>query len=176
MRKIGYALLIVIIFFIGYGIVGEIIFTPLRKKDIELLFPDYAGKIEVSYHKDFIGWSRGDFFELYIYDLDSVHIESNYPKIGKEWEHAILPDPLIPDDLIITKWQKCPVDTSILSKYDRELTWITDSEVRERKMLKQDLKDATNYYCCIYVSGIEKYFLLYNPSNSTMYYLRQKGF
>lgn len=170
MKKVGCILLIVIVAVIGYGIINEITFSPLKKKDLRLLFPDYNGKIRVSYHKDFIGWSRGDFFDLYIYNLDNVCIAPDYPQIGKDWEYVTLPD-----SLIITKWQRCPIDTFMLSKYDFELYMATTKEAK-RETLKQDMKDVTNYYCCIYVNGLEKFFLLYSPSKSIMYYIRQRGF
>lgn len=175
MRKVGYTLLTVITLLIGYGIIGEITFTPLEKKDFEVLFPNYNNSAKVSFHKDFIGWSHGDYFEMFIYQLDNVLIDSSYPKSGKNWEYTTLPDPLIPDALIITKWQKCPFDSLMLSKYDFELEMATSEEVKG-EILKQDLIDATNYYSCIYVSELEKYLLLYSPSKKIMYYIRQRGF
>lgn len=176
MKKVGYALLMVIIAFVGYGIYDEITFTPLEKKDFELLFPNYNGSIKVSYHKDFIGWSRGDFFELYIYSLDNASINPDYPKIGQNWEHTTLPDPLMPNSLITTQWLKCPPDSIIQVYYSRELSWITDNSTKEGEMLKKDLMNVTNYYCCIYVNGLEKYLMLFSPSKKRMYYIRQRGF
>ncbi len=176
MKKVGYVLLAIIISFVGYGIYKEITFTPLDMKDFELLFPNYKGKIKVSYHKDFIGWSRGDLFELYIYDLDNANINPNYPKNVQSWEHTTLPNPLMPESLITTKWLRCPLDSLIQVYYSPELSWISDNNTDEGKMLKRALKDVTNYYCCIYVSEQEKYFMLYSPSINKMYYIRQRGF
>lgn len=176
MKKVGYALLMVIIAFVGYGIYSEITFTPLEKKDFKLLFPNYNGSIKVSYHKDFIGWSRGDVFELYIYSFDNVYINPDYPKIGQKWEYTTLPDPLMPESLITTKWLRCPLDSLMQVHYSSELSWITDNSTNEGETLKQDMKDVTNYYCCIYVSEQEKYLMLYSPSKNIMYYIRQRGF
>lgn len=170
MKKI-YVLLIVIIAFVGYGIYKEMTFSPLEKKDFELLFPNYNGKKKISYHKDFIGWSRGDLFELYIYKLDNVSINANYPKIGQSWEYITLPD-----SFITTRWIRCPPDSFIQKHFSYELSWITENNTDNGRMLKQDLKNKSNYYCYIYINGLEKYFMLYNPSKDIMYYIRQRGF
>lgn len=171
MKKIGYALLAIITLIIVYGIIEEIRFTPLTKKDFKNLFPNYDGDIKLSYHKDFIGLSHGDFFDLYMYELNNISIDLEYPKFGKEWEYISLPD-----SVSTTKWLKCPIDSVIQSKYLNELTWITNNGTKEGEMLKQEIKDTDNYYCFIYVSELEKYFLLYSSSYNMMYYIRQRGF
>ncbi len=146
-------------------------FYPFEKKDFECLFPFYNGSAKVIYHKDFIGWSRGDYFEMFVYQLSDIRIDSSYPIVRQDWEYAILHD-----TTKVTGWINCPIDSTTQSEHDRELTWITDSEVRERKMLEQDMNDANNYYSSIYVSDLQKYFLLYCPSKNILYYIRQKGF
>lgn len=108
---------------------------------------------------------------MFIYRLNNIHIEPSYPKIKQDWEYTTLPD-----TTKVIKWLNCPIDSITQAKYNYELAWITDSEVNERKMLKNDLEDVNNYYSCIYVSGLQKYFLLYSPSKKILYYIRQNGF
>lgn len=170
-KKIGYILLVAVTAFIGYSIFKETTWSPLGKKDFNYLFPNYDDNAIIVYHKDFIGWSHGDYFEMFIYRLNNIHIEPSYPKIKQDWEYTTLPD-----TTKVIKWLNCPIDSITQAKYNYELAWITDSEVNERKMLKNDLEDVNNYYSCIYVSGLQKYFLLYSPSKKILYYIRQNGF
>lgn len=156
---------------ICYVAYNEMIYTPLEKKDFQNLFPNYEEKVDVIFHEDFTGWSHGDFFELFVYRITNMEINSNYPIVGKDWEYISLSDMTE-----IIKWSNCPVDSITQLKYEYELTWIMNSEIKERKMLEQDLKDENNYYSYIYVSELQKYFLLYNPLKGILYYIRQNGF
>lgn len=169
-KKIGYILLVGLVSIICYGVYNEIAYTPLKKKDFECLFPNYVNA-DVILHKDFIGWSHGDYFELFVYRITNVKIDLNYPIIDRTWEYTILPDATE----TIT-WNNCPIDSISESKYERELTWIMNSKIDEGKMMQYELKDENNYYSCIYVSELQKYFILYNPSKGILYYIRQNGF
>lgn len=159
-----------IISIICYGIYNEITYTPLKKKDFEHLFPNHISA-NVIFHKDFIGWSHGDYFELFIYRTIGVKIDSGYPIIDKNWERIILPD-----TTEAIAWSNCPIDSITRLKYERELTWIINCEIKEGKALQRELKDGSNYYSYIYVNELQKYFLLYNPSKGILYYIRQNGF
>lgn len=169
-KSFFYTLLIGIVSLICYGVYGEITFTPLRKKDFECLFPNNTNA-EVIFHKDFIGWSHGDYFELFIYRITNAIIGPNYPIIDSNWEYAVLPD-----TVETIAWSNCPIDSITQLKYEFELAWIIDSGIKEGKVLQSELKNENNYYSCIYVNGLQKYFLLYNPLTSTLYYIRQNGF
>ena len=166
----SYLLLVGIISILCYGVYGKMTFTPLKEKDFECLFPNYTNA-DVVFYKDFIGWSHGDYFEFFVYRIANVEIDSNYPIIDKNWEHVVLPD-----TVEIVTWSNCPLDSTTQLKYGNELIWIMDSKIKEGKMLQGELKDKNNYYSCIYVNGLEKYFLLYNPSKDILYYIRQNGF
>lgn len=169
MKKIGYILLVGIVSIMCYGVYGERAYTPLEKKDFECL-SDYVSA-DVIHHKDFIGWSHGDYFELFVYRITNVKIDLSYPIINRTWEHTILPD-----TTETMTWSNCPMDSIIELKYEHELTWIMNSKRDEAKTIQCELKDENNYYSFIYVSELQKYFLLYNPSKGVLYYMRQNGF
>lgn len=170
MKKMGYMLLVIMVVVIGYGIIEEMVYSPLKKEDMKTLFPDSNISYNFAYSKDYIGWSKGNLFDIYVYELENVFINLDYPKFGKKWEHISLPD-----TVVTSKWVKCPIDSVILSNYNFELLKIWDSGL-EGENLKRSLQDTNNYYCYIYVSALEKYFLLYNVSEKKLYYIRQRGF
>ncbi len=171
MKKIiSYILLGGIISIICYGVYSEIAYTPLKKKDFECLFPNHTNA-DIIFHKDFIGWSHGDYFELFVYRIIGAEIDLNYPIVDKEWEYAVLSD--------ITKtatWRSCPIDSVTQLRYENEFTWIINSNIKAGKTLQQELEDENNHYCYIYKSELQKYFLLYNSLEGILYYIRQNGF
>ena len=171
MKKIiSYILLGGIISIICYGVYSEIAYTPLKKKDFECLFPNHTNA-DIIFHKDFIGWSHGDYFELFVYRIIGAKIDLNYPIVDKEWEYAVLSD--------ITKtatWRSCPIDSVTQLRYENEFTWIINSNIKAGKTLQQELEDENNHYCHIYKSELQKYFLLYNSLEGILYYIRQNGF
>ncbi|MDO5420799.1 MAG: hypothetical protein Q4F50_12155 [Bacteroides sp.] len=171
MKKIiSYILLGGIISIICYGVYSEIAYTPLKKKDFECLFPNHTNA-DIIFHKDFIGWSHGDYFELFVYRIIGAEIDLNYPIVDKEWEYAVLSD--------ITKtatWRSCPIDSVTQLRYENEFTWIINSNIKVGKTLQQELEDENNHYCYIYKSELQKYFLLYNSLEGILYYIRQNGF
>lgn len=171
MKKIiSYILLGGIISIICYGVYSEIAYTPLKKKDFECLFPNHTNA-DIIFHKDFIGWSHGDYFELFVYRIIGAKIDLNYPIVDKEWEYAVLSD--------ITKtatWRSCPIDSVTQLRYENEFTWIINSNIKAGKTLQQELEDENNHYCYIYKSELQKYFLLYNSLEGILYYIRQNGF
>ena len=149
-KVISYILLGGIISIICYGVYSEIAYTPLKKKDFECLFPNYINA-DIIFHKDFIGWSHGDYFELFVYRITGAEIDLNYPIVDNEWEYVVLPDTV----KAIT-WRNCPIKVG--------------------KTLQQELVNENNHYCYIYVSELQKYFLLYNSLEGILYYIRQNGF
>lgn len=171
MKKIiSYILLGGIISIICYGVYSEIAYTPLKKKDFECLFPNHTNA-DIIFHKDFIGWSHGDYFELFVYRIIGAEIDLNYPIVDKEWEYAVLSD--------ITKtatWRSCPIDSVTQLRYENEFTWIINSNIKAGKTLQQELEDENNHYCYIYKSELQKYFLLYNSLEGILYYIKQNGF
>lgn len=171
MKKIiSYILLGGIISIICYGVYSEIAYTPLKKKDFECLFPNHTNA-DIIFHKDFIGWSHGDYFELFVYRIIGAEIDLNYPIVDKEWEYAVLSD--------ITKtatWRSCPIDSVTQLRYENEFTWIINSNIKAGKTPQQELEDENNHYCYIYKSELQKYFLLYNSLEGILYYIRQNGF
>ena len=172
MKKIGYTILTVIILGVTYGIIKEMNFTPLKKQDFKTLFPNYNGNAKIAYHKDYIGWSQGDYFELFVYRLKDVLVDSAYPKIEDNWEYVSLPD-----TVEVTKWINCPIDSIIQLKYRNELSWIINKgETDEEKAFENCLNDSNSYYSCIYINELKKYLLLYCTSKRIMYYMRQNGF
>ena len=169
-KVISYILLGGIISIICYGVYSEIAYTPLKKKDFECLFPNYINS-DIIFHKDFIGWSHGDYFELFVYRITGAEIDLNYPIVDNEWEYVVLPDTV----KAIT-WRNCPMDSITQLRYKSEFTWIISSKIKVGKTLQQELVNENNHYCYIYVSELQKYFLLYNSLEGILYYIRQNGF
>ncbi|MBQ8501486.1 MAG: hypothetical protein IJ494_04145 [Bacteroides sp.] len=171
MGKIKYILLITLLSIVVYVIINELTFIPLNTKDLNILFPNYSGKLSRTYHKDFIGWGQGDYFDYFVFQLDTVSINSNHPQWIKEWEYVSLPD-----EVEKSKWLSCPVDSIITSKFSLEMDEIINCNIQERFLLKEEIENPNNFYSYLYVSSLEKYFLLINPLKKKLYYIRQKGF
>lgn len=66
MKKMGYMLLVIMVVVIGYGIIEEMLYSPLKKEDMKTLFPDSTISYNFAYNKDYIGWSKGNIFDIYI--------------------------------------------------------------------------------------------------------------
>lgn len=170
MKKILNILLTIIIIFFTYGIISEITFQPLGKKELAILFPKYNEKIIRIFHKDLIGWSNKDYFDYFILQLDSVYLDSQYPIWNSEWEFVSFLNREVKE---MTKWEKCPIDSVDYSKFIFEFNEISKLE---DNLFQKEINNQNNYYCYIYVNNLEKYFLLYNPTENKLYYIRQKGF
>lgn len=173
MKKIKYILLAIIVFFLTYGIIDEFTFQPLGKKEFAMLFPKYSKNINRIYHKSLIGWSYKDFFDYFIFHLDSACIDNQYPMWNNEWECTSFMDKDIEEK---SQWKNCPIDSIILHKYFFEFNEIIQSHTSEGDLFQKDIDNKNNYYCYLYVNSLEKYFLIYNPSANRLYYIRQKGF
>ena len=169
MKYLKYTLVVAIISLLLGVIVEELTFSPLQEKDLALLYPNTHVKYHCKYRKDFIGWSRGDLFGLYIYQVDGVVIDSSYPICENEWEHV-----KFSNSIQITKWRRCPVDTLTFFRYRYIFDWI--SKCKQGRILNNELYNSSNYYCTFYVDEAEKYFILYTPREKQMYYIRQRGF
>jgi len=68
------------------------------------------------------------------------------------------------------------MDSITQLRYKSEFTWIISSKIKVGKTLQQELVNENNHYCYIYVSELQKYFLLYNSLEGILYYIRQNGF
>lgn len=171
MKKVKYIFITILVLVLTYGIIDELTFNPLNKKELSILFPECGNKVRCVYHKDFVGWSSRDYFDYFVFQLDTAHIDLNYPDWNKEWKHVSFP--AMWD---CSKWIHCPIEPEVYSKYLFELDEIAVSNVSDRKSLEKEIRNEKNYYCYIYVNNLEKYFFLYNPLVKKLYYIRQKGF
>lgn len=162
MKKKLYILISLVVSILLWLVVDTYSFSPLQDKEFAILFPQRVDNIKRIYYKDFIGWSHhGDFLDYFIYQLDIVRIDYNYPIWDKEWEYVSLPE-----EIEKTRWLQSPIDSVVYSKFSLEFNEIdklgTNSFIGK-------LKEIGNYYCYLYCNNLEKYFLLYSPTDKKLF-------
>ena len=153
MRKIRYTLIATIILILTYGVIKELTYNPLGVKEFNKLFPYHGNNINCIYHKDFLGWGYRDYFDYFIYQVDTVCIDSKYPKWDQGWG-----DLSFSTMTNKTKWIQCPIAEDVFSKYSLELNETTKNQIPKKFHLKEKLEDRNNYYCYLYVNNLEKFF------------------
>jgi len=172
MKRIVFLILLLIGVIITYVVFKEYSFSPLKKRELEMLFPYYKGKIEKEYDIDFIGMSsHSEFFELYSYTTSGIPVRTTYPIIISKWENKT-----IGKDAIISKWKKCPIDSVTNKLYEFSLMASNPDKEKYFNLLNSELRNPNNYYAYIYFNELENYFLLYSTKNKKLYYIRRKGF
>lgn len=164
--------LLFILFLCALFCIDEMSYTPLNEEDINTLFPDYKGKMNCCYKKDYIGWSRGDIFDFSVYILEDAKISPAYPLWEKQLGEVFIQGECI----FCTKWQQCPIDSTTYSLYDLAMNEvILNSTYTYGKSFELDLLNENSYYSVACINPLEKYFLLYNSALKRLYYIRQKG-
>ncbi len=168
MKKLFFSILLLVSFGVFYLIYQEYSFTPLKENDFQKLFGKNV-KFNKLYSKDFIGLSlHGELFEIYKYNIKDAIIDKNYPKIT-EWEHQ-----KITNEVIISKWRNCPLDSQSLNLYKTTLE--INNDIKSVDSFYNELFNPQNYYSYICFEESNQYFLLYCTQNHKLYYIRRKGF
>ncbi|MDR0970898.1 MAG: hypothetical protein LBM25_00760 [Bacteroidales bacterium] len=161
-----YTLLIIIVSFIAFLIYDEMYHDPLDDKHIKMLFPNDEVSLKMIHTKDFIGFGK-DFFDIYVYKVNNASIKSNYPQFTDKWLN-------VKEDIITSKWLKCPIDSATLLLYKREIDYVIRDDNSKYKLSKDMLIDKNNYYSYIFVAYHEKYFFLYKSKDNYLYYIRKR--
>jgi hypothetical protein len=168
--------IIILLLLIGLGIVllylNEKSFSSLKDKDFQKLFYNYNGSTEKICDVDFLGKNfKSEWFEAYLYKVDAVPVNSNYPDYKGIWEQKE-----ITDEVITSKWRSCPLDSVTNKLYEFTLTVENFDEKECIKSFNTELNNPNNYYSHIYFNELEQYFILYCPDIGNLYYIRRKGF
>src|SRR5690554_1363019 len=95
----------ILLLFIGLGAIflylNDTSYSPLQEKDFQKLFPKYNGNKEKICNIDFLGMNfKSESFEVYLYMLDAVPVDLNYPVYNGAWEQKE-----IIDETVISKWK-----------------------------------------------------------------------
>lgn len=171
MKKIIIAFVIIILFGVGYLFITEITYSPLKLKELKMLFPSDSGSITKISSKDFIGFNmHRDIYDAYLYKLDSVYIDSTFPRIINNWENE-----KISSQTIISMWKNCPIDSISKNIYGFGNTDLNFQTWKYSSLFQEEISNKENYYSYIYQDEQHKYFLLYNPTKKMLYYIRVNG-
>lgn len=147
-------------------------FSPLKDKEFQKLFDEYKGTAKKVCDVDFLGANfKSEWFEVYLYKIDAVPINSSYPDYKGIWEQKE-----ITEEVVASKWMNCPLDSATRELYEFTLTVENFDEKKCIKSFNAELNNPENYYSHVYFNELEQYFLLYCPSLGNLYYLRRKGF
>lgn len=148
----------------------ELFYDPLDALDAKRLFKQ-SSDLEKICSIDFLGFNtRGEFFELYKYNVNKAQMDSLHPII-LSWENKELSK-----SAIVQKWKACPLDTASNRLYEFVFAANDLDEWECSSSFKKSLRDSKNHYCFIYINELEQYFLLYSIKEEALYYLRKKGF
>ncbi len=170
MKKVLFGLIAIILIIVFYLVYTELTYSPLNETISKKLF-NQSTDLDKLCSIDFLGFnSKGEFFELYKYRVVEVEIDSLFFNI-QFWENKELSK-----NTIIEKWKPCPLDSLTSQLYEFILTVNNFDKWECSNSLNEALKNSKNYYSYIYVNELEQYFLLYNPQEENLYYLRRKGF
>ena len=102
MKKYIYILIAIVIIGIGFFVINELTYSPLKEKDFKVLFSDYNGRVEKKCSIDFLGWSpEGAVFDLYVYEMEKVFIDAIYPDFKSGWKNIS-----VLDGIIFSKWRR----------------------------------------------------------------------
>ena len=102
----GILLLLITICPILYHIENKV-FNPLQSQELRKIFLSYE-KIKKRCSIDNIKLSsHGELFEIYLFNTQKAILDINYPNYANEWEKE-----KITSETIISKWKKCPLDTT----------------------------------------------------------------
>lgn len=155
----------------GYLIFEEITYSPLTEKDFKNLFPNYDGSAKKKCSVDFIGLNlHGDLFDISVYELNSMVVDTRYPNIKNSWN-----DITLPDEMRISSWQKIPIDSLTYLKCKDVLNMGNYQKHQCCDSFVLELSNPTNYYSYLYINELEYYFYLYCPNKHRLYYVRKKG-
>jgi len=147
-------------------------FSPLKERDFQKLFNKYNGTAKKICAVDFLGVNfKSEWFEVYLYKLDDLPVNSNYPDYNGVWEQKEFTD-----ETITSKWKSFPLDSITRELYEFTLTVENFNQKECIKSFNEELKNPENYYAQIYFNELEQYFLLYCPDIGNLYYIRRKGF
>jgi hypothetical protein len=170
MKKALKLLSVVLVLGILYLLYNEFAFNPLDKADFAKIFVGYNGKTKLVCKKDFIGiTTSGDFFELYVYSLDDVMINNNYPQFSN-WENST-----ITKQTTIGKWRNCPINKDVINLYRFTIGAQNLNTSDCGISFKNEILNPRNFYSYISISDTEQYFLLYSSATNKLYYIRRKG-
>ncbi|MXV15620.1 hypothetical protein [Hufsiella ginkgonis] len=170
MKKTFILLFVLLLLVASYLFYNEISFDPLKKVDFTSLFEGYKGNAKVLCKKDFIGiTTSGDFFELYVYSLDDVKINNDYPQFSN-WENSTATK-----ETTIGKWRNCPINKDVINLY-RFIIGANNLNTSDCGIsFKNEILNPRNFYSYISISDTEQYFLLYSSATNKLYYIRRKG-
>lgn len=168
--------LFIVLFIISISFVylynKETSFSPLKEEEFKTLFLNYSKNAKKLCSIDFLGLNfKSELFEFYSYKTNGIVINTEYPKFAREWEHKE-----ITNNVSVSKWINCPIDTTIFELYEFTLTANNLDEKKCSRFFYRELGNPKNYYSYVYFNELENYFLLYSSENEILYYLRRKGF
>ncbi|WP_027002974.1 hypothetical protein [Hugenholtzia roseola] len=151
--------------------INHLSFSPLKERDFQKLFGKHKGNIEKVCEVDYLGLSfHGELFEIYLYKVDTIFLDLNYPNYSESWEEKEFSD-----KILTSKWAKCPPDSITQRMFEFTLTANNFSQEKYFDYFYIDLNNLKNYYSYFYVNELENYFILYCLEKRTFYYVRRKG-
>lgn len=172
MKKIIIILCLILCFGAIILYVNDSSFSPLKEKEIQKLFLNYSGTSKKICDVNFLGTNfKSEWYEVYLYKVDAIPVDLNYPKYNGIWEQKT-----ITEEVITSKWINCPLDSVTRKLYEFTLTAENFDKKECIKSFNSELNNSDNYYSYIYFNELEQYFLLYCPSIGNLYYIRRKGF
>jgi hypothetical protein len=170
MKKFLLGLVAVVLLGAIYLFYSEMFYSPLDVIASEKIFGEDMDMDKLC-DIDYLGSSsKGEFFELYKYEVGNVDIDRSLPDVHT-WEKKELPK-----DAVIGKWKSCPIDSVSYQLYEFTLTANNWKEHECSNLLNEAMEDPNNYYSYIHVNELQQYFLLYSSKEGVRYYLRRKGF
>ena len=172
MKKYIYILVSILILGIGFLFINDFTYSPLKDSDFKKLFSDYNNNANKKCSIDFLGWSsEGAVFDLYVYEIKKGSVDTTYPNFKNGWKNI---NDL--DDVVFSKWKKCPMDSLSSSRYNFTLTTEDFSKKECSQSFNNELNNPNSYYSYVYVSELEQYFFMYSPNKERLYYVRRRGF
>ena len=145
------------------------VFNPLQSQELRKIFLSYE-KIKKRCSIDNIKLSsHGELFEIYLFNTQKAILDINYPNYANEWEKE-----KITSETIISKWKKCPLDTTAYKLFKFAFTTNNYNQSECLKSFSTELSEPNNFYSYVYFNDLEYYFLLYCTHKEELYYIRVK--
>ena len=164
----GILLLLITICPILYHIENKV-FNPLQSQELRKIFLSYE-KIKKRCSIDNIKLSsHGELFEIYLFNTQKAILDINYPNYANECEIE-----KITSETIISKWKKCPLDTTAYKLFKFAFTTNNYNQSECLKSFSTELSEPNNFYSYVYFNDLEYYFLLYCTHKEELYYIRVK--
>jgi hypothetical protein len=114
--------------------------------------------------------SHGEVFDIYVYSTKNALINKDFPEII-QWENK-----KVTDTTVIGKWRNCPIDSQTKTLYEPIFGVENFKNGKECiSSFNKEMINPKNYYCYVYFSEKEGYFLLYCTYRQELYYVRLIG-